>query len=119
LAALVERRLCRIHGRRKRGGAKFALPAFQPAQTTIRADDRRGIARDQALSGGADGSRAPLRHEREVRPLPFNKYPKELFPKFVNRVIYGAPAVETLVNIYGNEFSDMAEFEKRFSRFTR
>ena len=49
----------------------------------------------------------------------FNKYPKELFPKFVDRVIVGAPATETLVEIYGNEFSDMAEFEKRFSRFTR
>jgi hypothetical protein len=49
----------------------------------------------------------------------FNKYPKELFPKFVDRVIAGAPATEALVEIYGNEFSDMAEFEKRFSRFTR
>jgi hypothetical protein len=29
------------------------------------------------------------------------------------------PAAAALVEIYGNEFSDMAEFEKRFNRFTR
>jgi len=49
----------------------------------------------------------------------FNKYPKELFPKFVERIINGAPAATALVEVYGNEFSDMAEFEKRFTRFTR
>ena len=49
----------------------------------------------------------------------FNKYPKELFPRFVERVIAGIPPAEALPEIYGKEFSDMAEFEKRFSRFTR
>ena len=49
----------------------------------------------------------------------FNKYPPELFPKFIDRVLAGEPAATALVEIYGNEFSDMAEFEKRFSRFTR
>lgn len=49
----------------------------------------------------------------------FNKYPKDLFPKFVERVLAGEPATTALVEIYGNEFSDMAEFEKRFRRFTR
>ena len=49
----------------------------------------------------------------------FNKYPKELFPKFVELVIGGRPPTEALVEIYGQEFSDMADFEKRFSRFTR
>ena len=49
----------------------------------------------------------------------FNKYPKELFPKFVDRVIEGEPAATALPEVYGNEFRDMAEFEKRFTRFTR
>ena len=39
--------------------------------------------------------------------------------KFVDHAIEGAPAVEALAEIYRNEFSDMADFEKRFSRFTR
>ena len=49
----------------------------------------------------------------------FNKYPRELFPKFVDRVLDGQPAAAALLEIYGKEFSDMAEFEKRFSRFIR
>ncbi len=49
----------------------------------------------------------------------FNKYPPELFPKFVERVITGTPPPAALLEIYGNEFADMAEFEKRFSRFIR
>ncbi len=49
----------------------------------------------------------------------FNKYPAELFPQFVNRVLDGEPTATALVKIYGHEFADMAEFEKRFSRFTR
>ena len=49
----------------------------------------------------------------------FNKYPRELFPKFVDRMIEGEPATTALVEVYGNEFRDMAEFEKRFARFTR
>lgn len=49
----------------------------------------------------------------------FNKYPAELFPRFVDRVLAGEPAATALAEIYGNEFAEMAEFEKRFSRFTR
>jgi hypothetical protein len=49
----------------------------------------------------------------------FNKYPPELFPKFVGRVLTDASPAAALVEIYGSEFSDMADFEKRFSRFTR
>jgi hypothetical protein len=52
---------------------------------------------------------------REVRPLSL----QQVFMKFVGRAIDGTPAVEVLVEIYGNEFSDMANFEKRFSRFMR
>ena len=48
-----------------------------------------------------------------------HQYPKELFPKFVDRVVDGEPVTTALVEIYENDFSDMAEFEKRFSRFTR
>ena len=49
----------------------------------------------------------------------FNKYPRELFPKFVDRILDGKSPGSALIEIYGNEFSDMAEFEKRFSRFIR
>jgi len=49
----------------------------------------------------------------------FNRYPRELFPKFVERVLASEPAATALEEIYGNEFADMAEFEKRFGRFTR
>ncbi len=49
----------------------------------------------------------------------FNKYPKELFPKFVDRLLNGEPAATALAEVYGDEFRDMNEFEKRFSRFTR
>jgi hypothetical protein len=49
----------------------------------------------------------------------FNKYPHELFPKFVDRLLTGEPAAQALAETYGDEFRDMAEFEKRFSRFTR
>ena len=49
----------------------------------------------------------------------FNKYPRDLFPKFVDRVLDGQAAAAALLEIYGNEFSEMAEFEKRFSRFMR
>ena len=49
----------------------------------------------------------------------FNKYPKDLFPKFVERILADEAAATALVEIYGNEFSNMAEFEKRFTRFTR
>ncbi len=49
----------------------------------------------------------------------FNKYPRELFPKFVDRVLDGQAVAAALPEIYGKEFSDMAEFEKRFARFIR
>ena len=49
----------------------------------------------------------------------FNKYPKEFFPRFIDRVIDGELAAAVLVEVYGSEFYDMTEFEKRFSRFTR
>ncbi len=47
----------------------------------------------------------------------FNKYPQELFPKFVDRIMAGLPPADALREIYGKEFSDMADFETRFSRF--
>lgn len=49
----------------------------------------------------------------------FNKYPKELFPKFVGRLLGGETAATALAEVYGAEFRDLPEFEKRFSRFTR
>ena len=49
----------------------------------------------------------------------FNKYPRELFPKFVDRVLDGQAVAAALPEIYGKAFSDMAEFEKRFARFIR
>jgi hypothetical protein len=49
----------------------------------------------------------------------FNKYPRELFPKFVDRLLGGEPAAQALAETYGDEFRNMEEFEKRFSRFTR
>ena len=49
----------------------------------------------------------------------FNKYPRELFPRFVERILANEPAATALMETYGNEFADMAEFEKRFGRFTR
>ncbi|MGI8432855.1 MAG: hypothetical protein ACR2MW_11275 [Chthoniobacterales bacterium] len=56
--------------------------------------------------------------EKFVRYL-YNKYPHELFPKFVDRLLAGEPATTALAEIYGADFSDMNDFEKRFSRFTR
>jgi hypothetical protein len=49
----------------------------------------------------------------------FNKYPRELFPRLLDRVLDGQAPESALIEIYGNEFSDMAEFEKRFARFIR
>jgi hypothetical protein len=57
----------------------------------------------------------PGRQQGEVRP----RFLQQVFMKFVGHAIEGASAVEALVEIYGNDFSDMADFEKRFSRFTR
>ena len=49
----------------------------------------------------------------------FKKYPKELFPKFVEQLLAGSDAVSALQTTYGEEFRDMNQFEKNFSRFTR
>ena len=49
----------------------------------------------------------------------FNNHPKQLFPRFVERVLAGEPVAMALVAIYGNEFNDMTAFERKFARFTR
>jgi hypothetical protein len=49
----------------------------------------------------------------------FNKYPKELFPKFVDRLLDGGSAANALAEVYGGEFRDMSEFQKHFQIFTR
>lgn len=49
----------------------------------------------------------------------FNKYPKESFPKFVDRLLAGEVVATALAEVYGAEFRDLPAFEKRFSRFTR
>lgn len=56
--------------------------------------------------------------EKLVRFL-WNKYPKELFPQFVDRVIAGEPAQTALPAVYGAEFNDLPAFERKFARFTR
>jgi hypothetical protein len=49
----------------------------------------------------------------------FNKYPKELFPQFVDRIIAGDPPPAALVATYGSDFADMALVERKFARFIR
>ncbi len=49
----------------------------------------------------------------------YNKYPRELFPKFVERILQGQPAELALPEVYGDEFRDMKQFEKQFQNFTR
>lgn len=44
----------------------------------------------------------------------FSKYPPDLFPKFVNRLLAGSSAPEALPEIYGAEFRDLPAFDKRF-----
>ncbi len=56
--------------------------------------------------------------EKFVR-LVWNKYPKELFPKFVDRVIAGQAPPSALADVYGPDFNDLAAFERRFARFQR
>ncbi len=56
--------------------------------------------------------------EKFVRYL-CNKFPKELFPRFVERVLAGEPAQSALAATYGAEFNDMTAFERRFARFIR
>lgn len=45
-----------------------------------------------------------------------NKYPKELLPKLGDHLLGGETAAMALVEVYGDEFRDMNEFEKRFTR---
>ena len=49
----------------------------------------------------------------------FAKYPAELFPKFVDRLLDGGPAAEALPEIYGDEFRDLAAFDKKFQTSIR
>ncbi len=49
----------------------------------------------------------------------FAKYPAELFPKFVDRLLDGVAAQQALVEVYGQDFRDLAAFDKRFETFTR
>ena len=56
--------------------------------------------------------------EKFVRYL-CNRYPKELFPKFVDRIVAGEPVQAALIAGYGSEFDDIAAFERKFTRFTR
>jgi hypothetical protein len=49
----------------------------------------------------------------------FTKYPAGLFPKFVDRLLDGAPAHAALVEVYGDEFRDLPAFDKRFQTSIR
>ena len=49
----------------------------------------------------------------------FAKYPAELFPKLVDRLLDGVSAQQALVDVYGEEFRDLAAFDKRFEGFLR
>ena len=49
----------------------------------------------------------------------FQKYPAELFPKFVDGMLAGASAPSALVEIYGDEFRDMSAFQKKFETLIR
>jgi hypothetical protein len=49
----------------------------------------------------------------------FTKYPAELFPKFVDRLLAGEAAPAALVEIYGDEFRDLNAFDKRFKSSIR
>ena len=42
----------------------------------------------------------------------FAKYPAGLFPKFVDRLLDGAAAQLALVEVYGDEFRDLAAFRQ-------
>ena len=49
----------------------------------------------------------------------FAKYPAELFPKLVDRLLDGVAAPQALVDVYGDEFRDLTTFDKQFETFTR
>lgn len=98
---------------------QFTFPAVEPAKVTVCGNDADGIVRDRALPGGPlEVARLYDTSAKLVRYL-FNKYPPELFPKFAAQVIDGRPPAEALREIYGREFSDLPELEKRFRRWTR
>jgi hypothetical protein len=49
----------------------------------------------------------------------FQKYPPALFPKFVDRLLDGASPAVALAEVYGDEFRDLAAFDKRFQTLAR
>ena len=49
----------------------------------------------------------------------FAKYPAELFPKFVDRLLDGESTQLALFKIYGDEFRDLAAFDKKFEASAR
>ncbi len=56
--------------------------------------------------------------EKFVRYL-CNRHPRELFPRFVERLLEGEPPDAALRDVYGAEFNDMTAFERKFARFNR
>jgi hypothetical protein len=44
----------------------------------------------------------------------FARYPAELFPKFVDRLLDGVSAQSALAEVYGDEFRDPVAFDKKF-----
>jgi len=49
----------------------------------------------------------------------FAKYPAELFPRFVDRLLDGIAAPLALAEVYGDEFRDLPKFDKRFQTSIR
>ncbi len=49
----------------------------------------------------------------------FAKYPAELFPKFVDRLLDGTSPEVALTEVYGDEFRDPTAFDKRFQSLIR
>jgi len=49
----------------------------------------------------------------------FQKYPAELFPKFVEHILDTEPPVLALGQVYGDEFRDVSAFNKRFQTSIR
>jgi Peptidase MA superfamily len=49
----------------------------------------------------------------------FTKYPAQLFPQFVDRLLTGESATAALVNVYGDEFRNLSAFDKRFQASLR
>ena len=76
------------------------------------------IATRQYPSGGAAVSELYESSTKFVRYL-FTKYPPELFPKFIDRVIDGEAVQSALAEAYGVEFRDLGAFDKRFQTSIR